>query len=84
MSDTTATLIIDRSSSVCSACGRGAKADETSHDSILGWSGQKPGCGATYTATASHYMGEQMADGIRAMRPDLPFVGVWSHGEVSA
>lgn len=36
----------------------------------------EPGCGATFTAITTCYLGPHMEAATRNLRPDLPFVGV--------
>jgi hypothetical protein len=80
----TATLIVSRSYSKCSACGNEVLPDEVAHYVTSGWQGRKPGCGATFTAITSD--NTRLDDLHRAMlasmRPDLPIVeyGSWEEG----
>jgi hypothetical protein len=81
-----ATLVINSDESYCSACGGGAAPEEEAHMSIQprevagGFiaQGQRAGCGATFIATATESFMPGIAERIREMRPDLPFMGV--HG----
>ena len=70
------TLIIDRWSSDCGSCGRGADLSETHHFTCLGYGDQPPGCGAEYLYLSSHYMGEEQERVCRELRPDLEWVGL--------
>ena len=84
----TATLVIDDDSAFCSACGGGARMDEDAHLTILPRrlaggevplpEGQRAGCGATFTASATQSFMPGVGELIRQTRPDLPFMGV--HG----
>jgi len=68
------TLYINLSDSRCGACDRNADPCESAHvmETMRG-----EGCGATYTAVSSHYVGVPgLYDRIREMRPDLPWVGL--------
>lgn len=83
-----ATLVVNSDSSYCSACGGGARLDEDAHMTLLprevaGGSlelpqGQRAGCGATFSASATESFMPGIAELIRQSRPDLPFAGV--HG----
>lgn len=70
-------LYINPSDSRCGACGQGANPNEKQHDTVFEYSPNtgRPGCGAKYDAVSSHYVNfEGSYDGIKKMRPDLPFV----------
>jgi hypothetical protein len=69
------TLYINRSDSVCGACGLTALPGDIRHETPCGWD-QHPGCGAEFTAVSSHYGDHSggMYTRIREMRPDLPFL----------
>lgn len=71
-----ATLLINISSSRCGACGKNADPNEDAHlnENMAG-----EGCGAVYTGLASDYYGFE--DRLKAMRPDLPWVGLVGIGE---
>jgi hypothetical protein len=83
-----ATLVINSDSSYCSACGGGAEMNEDAHLTLLprelagGYvplpEGQRAGCGATFTASATDSFMPGIGELIRQTRPDLPFIGV--HG----
>jgi hypothetical protein len=83
----TATLVVDSDSAFCSACGGGAEISEDAHMTILprevagGYvpvpEGQRAGCGAIFTACATHTFMPGIGELIRQARPDLPFVGVY-------
>jgi|GEM_PF-5349463 len=83
----TATLVINSDSSYCSACGGGALIDEKEHLTLLprevlgGWieppEGQRAGCGAVFTATATDSFMPVILAGIPKARPDLPFLGTF-------
>lgn len=70
----TAVLVISRSASLCTHCGRGCLPWETHHTTMAGYADyDKPGCGAKFTAVSTNYFG--LDDAVKEMRPDLPFVG---------
>jgi len=83
----TATLVINSDSSYCSACGGGALIDEKERLTLLprevagGWveppAGQRAGCGAVFTATATDSFLPEILAGIPETRPDLPFLGTF-------
>ena len=70
-------LYVGRTSSTCGACGKGADPHELRHSTILRYApgDPGPGCGALFTDVASEYIGESAEQAVRALRPDLPFVG---------
>lgn len=61
-------LTINRSESMCGACGRSCLPCEARHETPCGWD-QHAGCGATYTHVTTNYFGTEEA--ARRMRPDL-------------
>jgi hypothetical protein len=67
------TLIIDRNDSTCNACGGGARPDEKSHESLLGWPpvSHELGCGVVWTHLSSNYAGDENDRAVQDMRPDL-------------
>jgi hypothetical protein len=71
-----AVLIINRSDSRCSECGKAADLREKNHDTELGWGEQRKGCGAGFEATATEYDGLSIQQAIVELRQDLPFIGV--------
>ena len=87
-SEATATLVVNSDSSYCSACGGGASLGEDQHLTLLPRElaggtvelpdGQRAGCGATFTASATESFMPGVGELIRQTRPDLPFMGV--HG----
>lgn len=69
-------LVINRSSSTCGDCGRGADPNEKSHKTIIEYSpdtGSK-GCGAKWTKVSSDYSGKDNKRRTMEMRPDLEWV----------
>lgn len=75
----TATLIINMSDSKCSACKKGTIPNAEYHDELYGYSvrpnadGERPpGCGALFIDVASDYIGGNMLEKLRELRPDLP------------
>lgn len=76
MPDNTATLIVSRSYTVCSACRNETLPRKERHDRVSGFGGGQPGCGALFTAITAD--GNRLSDYDRAvladMRPDLPIV----------
>ena len=73
-----AVLIVGTWRSFCNACGEGADPNEKTHDTVLEYSPKtgRPGCGETFTELGSDYCdSDGLYDMIKAMRPDLPFVG---------
>lgn len=72
----TATLIVARSYSKCSACGHETLPSEKRHARVSGFGGGQPGCGARFTAITAD--ASRLDDYHRAelarMRPDLPLV----------
>lgn len=77
-----ATLFINLTDSKCGACEGGADPYEKAHITRLGWaaanapegSPEKRGCGAEFTSLSSNYMGLDIEQGAKEMRPDLPWV----------
>ena len=67
------TLFIDRWSSECGDCHRGADPMELHHDTVLSYAGQGEGCGARFTEVGSHYVGSNMRELAQNMRGDLPW-----------
>lgn len=69
----TAVLVINRTDSLCTYCGKGCLPEETHHYTLAGYglSGQS-GCGARFIAVGTNYYG--MDDSVQEMRPDLPFM----------
>ncbi len=69
----TATLLIGRSYSTCSACRTGAAPEESAHLTRLDYGDHDGrGCGARYVAVQPASYG--IDDDVQAMRPDLPFL----------
>lgn len=76
MAETTATLIVARSYSKCSACGEQTLPDGERHGRVSGYGGGQPGCGAHFTAITadtSRLDGHHRAV-LAEMHPDLPIV----------
>ena len=71
-------LWVDRWSSRCGACGRSADPKQETHAVQLGYGPENgsPGCGARFEAIASEFVGAGVDEAVRAMRPDLPYLGV--------
>ncbi|MFD7016070.1 hypothetical protein [Streptomyces sp. NPDC059928] len=68
----TATLVIGRNSSHCSACSEETLIGRTHHTDVSGWTPRPGGgCGARFTAMRSDYRGVT-EDDLKALRPDLP------------
>lgn len=70
-----ATLLVDRSSSRCSACGKGCDPHELTHATILtyGPMNGSPGCGARFDSIQAMYMLDgHEDDDMHRLRPDLP------------
>jgi hypothetical protein len=63
-------LTINRSESICGACGRTCLPHEERHETVCGWD-RHAGCGATYTHVTTHYFGVGVEESARRMRPDL-------------
>jgi hypothetical protein len=74
-----ARLYINKSESRCGACNRGADPYEESHLTLTGWAAVNDtmkGCGAMFDSVSSDYVGlPGLVESIKAMRPDLPYVG---------
>ncbi|MFI1867391.1 hypothetical protein [Streptomyces jumonjinensis] len=70
MTTTTATLLVDRSTSRCSNCGKGAFPQDSHHTRISGYSSKAP-CGAKFVAIKSENSAVTSAM-LRALRSDLP------------
>lgn len=72
------TLIIDRNSSWCNACGEGADPSEKSHKRVIEYSPDsgRPGCGTEWRFVSTNYMGQSQEEGVKMMRPDLKFVPI--------
>lgn len=51
-----AQIIINRSESRCGNCGKGAFMEETGHNTIAGYNGGQPGCGAIWDSVSSDYL----------------------------
>lgn len=76
MTDRTATLVINRTSSYCEACGAGADPDQQAHNTVLSYSEEKEQpCRRVFTRVRSDYSGRRIRDAIMAARPDLEWVG---------
>lgn len=76
-------LIVNRSSSKCASCGKGADPHDIAHNQVIGYdvAGEfVPGCGAVYTHVTTHYMGAEIAERVRQMRPDLTFIDYFGEG----
>lgn len=70
------TLIIDRFSSKCGNCGKGADPYEKRHEKQLGWGEHDPnGCGVEWHYITSDYT--DMEQHVSAMRPDLEWYDRW-------
>jgi hypothetical protein len=68
-------LWVDRSSSKCGACGKGASTRELTHQTVLGWApDQPPGCGARFTHIAAVCVFGGVYDVLARMRPDLTLI----------
>lgn len=63
-------LVINRSDSSCGACKRSCMPYDISHETSSGWD-QHEGCGATFTHVTTHYMGTEIENAVKRMRPDL-------------
>lgn len=72
--ETTATLIVSRSYSTCGTCRRQTLPDAETHDTVSGYGGGQPGCGARFTAVTSDQADEYSKRQCTALRPDLPVV----------
>ncbi|MER7046758.1 hypothetical protein [Streptomyces jumonjinensis] len=70
MTTKTATLLVDRSTSRCSNCGKGAFPQDSHHTRISGYSAKAP-CGAKFVAIKSEHS-LVTPDRLRGIRPDLP------------
>lgn len=71
-------LIIGGWRSWCGDCGRDADPFEMAHRRVLGYGTDavQPGCGATWTKVRCEHVGIPQANAaVRAMRPDLQWVG---------
>lgn len=69
-------LVIGRSTSSCSACGRSTLPHGDRHDAVSGWEA-RPGCGAVWTHVTTDCVGDGIEgpDGsAHAVRPDLPWI----------
>lgn len=66
------TLIINRSDSQCSNCGKGANPNAKHHTEVLGYGPASEGCGQLFTHVTSNYYG--MRDVCEVMRPDLIWI----------
>jgi hypothetical protein len=73
MNEKTATLIVSDWYSNCSACGQQVLPESQSHDTISGYGPSRPGCGARFTAIATHYR-DITPEILHDMRPDLPIL----------
>jgi hypothetical protein len=52
----TAVLVINRSNSLCTYCGRGCFPEEGYHYTLAGYKDHgKPGCGAKFIAVSTNY-----------------------------
>jgi hypothetical protein len=77
-----AVLIVDDDRSFCGECGRGAFAEDQRHLTVA-WPDEPsaPGCGVEWTEIATHLRSapgrpeEMIDDAVRAVRPDLRFIG---------
>ena len=71
------TLIIDRSDTKCGVCGESADYHDKSHGKMLGYAATngRPGCGAVWTHVASNYVGLNMKELNKELRPDLIWCG---------
>ncbi|MEW2164361.1 hypothetical protein AB0912_15415 [Streptomyces sp. NPDC007084] len=68
----TATLLVDRTSSSCGACGQPTLPRALAHVDVSGYAPKRGGgCGATFTAIRSVNRGV-VEDDLRSLRPDLP------------
>ncbi len=74
------TLYINKSESRCGACNKGCDPYEESHITLLGWfatNDKMKGCGAEFDSVSSDYVGfPGLAEAIKEMRPDLPYIGL--------
>jgi len=83
--DTEPALIVSRSSTKCSVCGKGADYNEKTHKTVLGWgSDLGEGCGARWTHITTGYIGPGIEEATRAMRPDLIFMGYSEYANQAA
>lgn len=71
----TAVLIVSRSYSKCSNCGKETSPDEPSHTQVTGYT-SGVACGATFTAITSDTirLDDRWRATLAGMRPDLPIV----------
>lgn len=77
----TAVLVINRSDSLCTHCGRGCIPWETHHTTLTGYSDSgNPGCGAKFIAVSTNYYG--MDESVKEYRPDLPFIN-WTERKLN-
>lgn len=68
-------LVINHSDSRCAECGKGCSPHGERHDAILGYVDRgKPGCGAVWDRVTTDYIGGEMAEAARRLRPDLEWV----------
>lgn len=69
------TIIVNRSESYCSECGKTALYDEKCHETPCGYD-RHEGCGAEWLDLATNYFGMDVS----GCRPDLPYIGtVFGH-----
>jgi len=71
------TLVINRTSSYCGNCGRGADPREKTHEKVIGYFPKdhlpEPGCHTRWVLVTSEY-GPEMEGPTLKMRPDLVWV----------
>lgn len=73
-----ATLVIDRSSSTCANCGKGANPSQETHEDIADWTPVPGGgCKIRWTHLSSNYAGRQQKIACVDMRPDLKWVDMF-------
>lgn len=66
-------LVVNPSASWCGECREDANPNEPAHLTVLGYGDKNgtPGCGAVWTHVGSEYVGDEIRDAARRMRPDL-------------
>jgi hypothetical protein len=91
-----AVLIVDDDRSFCGECGRGAFPKDQKHVRVAGMAPiAERGCGVEWTEIATHLMfvpysaeHEPAAEYVRALRPDLTYIGVipwdWDRSRMDA
>lgn len=72
-------LIVDRFSSKCGVCGKGANPDEKTHETVLGYAPPEmlgEGCGAEWTHIEADCVYPGIEKRLAEMRPDLIVIGM--------